>query len=193
MTVLPSRYFSASLALHFGPLTLTDLYPFAYLQHGPPSPINSHPHASGPANEFVVVHNGIISNYSTLKDLLLREGYVFLSQTDTEVVPKLMDYLYRKQGGNITMPKLAMQVTSYTAACMTPSATLSMACSIAAGCPECIPMDDNEILFMSHQSTILHQTAKCCSPRRLAEHAAQGFTNMQAHLYSCILLSCFAN
>ena len=57
-----------------------------------------------------MVHNGIISNYSTLKDLLVSEGYVFLSQTDTEVVPKLMDYLYRKQGGNVTMPRLAMQV-----------------------------------------------------------------------------------
>jgi len=78
--------------------------------HGPPSPINSHPHASSPANEFVVVHNGIISNYCTLKDLLVSEGYVFLSQTDTEVVPKLLDYLYRKQGGNVTMPRLAMQV-----------------------------------------------------------------------------------
>jgi hypothetical protein len=44
------------------------------LQHGPPSDINSHPHTSGPAAEFVVVHNGIISNYAQLKAFLVRPG-----------------------------------------------------------------------------------------------------------------------
>ena len=57
--------------------------------HGEPSDINSHPH--GNAN-ISIVHNGIIENYRTIKDFLLKKGYVFESQTDTETVAKLLDY-----------------------------------------------------------------------------------------------------
>ena len=56
-----------------------------------PSDINSHPH--GNAN-ISIVHNGIIENYRTIKDFLLKKGYVFESQTDTETVAKLLDYYY---------------------------------------------------------------------------------------------------
>ena len=59
--------------------------------HGEPSDINSHPH--GNAN-ISIVHNGIIENYRTIKDFLLKKGYVFESQTDTETVAKLLDYYY---------------------------------------------------------------------------------------------------
>ena len=55
------------------------------------SDINSHPH--GNAN-ISIVHNGIIENYRTIKDFLLKKGYVFESQTDTETVAKLLDYYY---------------------------------------------------------------------------------------------------
>ncbi len=73
--------------------------------HGEPSQINAHPHvsgncvgsASGPVESAVVgVHNGIIENYAELKDKLLKNGYQFYSQTDTEVVVKLVDYYYNK-------------------------------------------------------------------------------------------------
>ena len=57
--------------------------------HGEPSDINSH----GNAN-ISIVHNGIIENYRTIKDFLLKKGYVFESQTDTETVAKLLDYYY---------------------------------------------------------------------------------------------------
>lgn len=63
--------------------------------HGEPSEINSHPHCSDDEN-VVAVHNGIIENYQELKEKLLRKGYVFYSQTDTEVVTKLIDYYYKK-------------------------------------------------------------------------------------------------
>ena len=59
--------------------------------HGEPSDINSHPH--GNAN-ISIVHNGIIENYRTIKDFLLKKGYIFESQTDTETVAKLLDYYY---------------------------------------------------------------------------------------------------
>ena len=73
--------------------------------HGEPSQINAHPHGSGNCtrsgsgeveSEVVGVHNGIIENYTELKEKLLKHGYTFYSQTDTEVVIKLVDYYYKK-------------------------------------------------------------------------------------------------
>ena len=73
--------------------------------HGEPSQINAHPHVSGNCtrsgsgeveSEVVGVHNGIIENYTELKEKLLKHGYTFYSQTDTEVVIKLVDYYYKK-------------------------------------------------------------------------------------------------
>ncbi|MBP3913170.1 MAG: glutamine--fructose-6-phosphate transaminase (isomerizing) [Lachnospiraceae bacterium] len=63
--------------------------------HGEPSELNAHPHSSDDGN-VIGVHNGIIENYQELKDKLLRHGYKFHSETDTEVAIKLVDYYYRK-------------------------------------------------------------------------------------------------
>ena len=63
--------------------------------HGAPSDINAHPHFNE-AGTIAVVHNGIIENYVELKEKLLKHGYTFYSQTDTEVVIKLVDYYYKK-------------------------------------------------------------------------------------------------
>lgn len=63
--------------------------------HGEPSTINAHPHSSDDAN-VVAVHNGIIENYQELREKLLKSGYEFKSQTDTEVAVKLIDYYYKK-------------------------------------------------------------------------------------------------
>lgn len=73
--------------------------------HGVPSKTNAHPHVSGNCtgsasgaveSDVVGVHNGIIENYQELKDKLIRHGYQFYSDTDTEVVIKLVDYYYKK-------------------------------------------------------------------------------------------------
>ena len=73
--------------------------------HGEPSQTNAHPHVSGNCtgsgsgaveSEVVGVHNGIIENYAELKEKLSKHGYQFYSQTDTEVVIKLVDYYYKK-------------------------------------------------------------------------------------------------
>ena len=66
--------------------------------HGEPSVDNAHPHCSDDRN-VVAVHNGIIENYQELKDKLLRKGYQFYSETDTEVAVKLIDYYYKKYVG----------------------------------------------------------------------------------------------
>ena len=64
--------------------------------HGKPSQINSHPHMDQD-NLFAVVHNGIIENYNEIKADLVEKGYNFLSQTDTEVIPNLINYYYKQE------------------------------------------------------------------------------------------------
>lgn len=66
--------------------------------HGEPSENNAHPHKSDDGN-IVAVHNGIIENYQELKEKLVRKGYAFYSDTDTEVAVKLVDYYYKKYEG----------------------------------------------------------------------------------------------
>lgn len=66
--------------------------------HGAPCEQNAHPHSSGPGLGFLVVHNGIITNYRTLRSLLQKNGMVFETDTDTEVIPKLAEYLYLELG-----------------------------------------------------------------------------------------------
>ena len=66
--------------------------------HGEPSVTNAHPLCSDDEN-VVGVHNGIIENYQELKEKLIKNGYSFKSQTDTEVAVKLVDYYYKKYNG----------------------------------------------------------------------------------------------
>ncbi len=66
--------------------------------HGEPSVDNAHPHCSDDGN-VVAVHNGIIENYQELKEKLIRKGYKFYSETDTEIAVKLIDYYYKKYEG----------------------------------------------------------------------------------------------
>jgi glutamine---fructose-6-phosphate transaminase (isomerizing) len=66
--------------------------------HGEPNNTNAHPHRSQ-SGKFVIIHNGIIENYSILKGKLEDRGYQFVSQTDTEVLANLIEYIYLK--GNV--------------------------------------------------------------------------------------------
>ena len=72
--------------------------------HGIPSEENAHPHFSNDKN-VIAVHNGIIENYSELKEKLKKEGYTFYSQTDTEVAVKLIDYYLKKSASSPVPPK----------------------------------------------------------------------------------------
>lgn len=74
--------------------------------HGKPSATNSHPHYD---NEklFAVVHNGIIENYHELRKFLEDNGYTFLSDTDTEVIPNLINFYYKKENDFLKAVKLA--------------------------------------------------------------------------------------
>uniref|UniRef100_A0A8P4KMF1 glutamine--fructose-6-phosphate transaminase (isomerizing) n=1 Tax=Dicentrarchus labrax TaxID=13489 RepID=A0A8P4KMF1_DICLA len=79
--------------------------------HGEPSAVNSHPHRSDKDNEFVVIHNGIITNYKELKEYLITKGYEFESETDTEVIPKLIKYVYdNRENDSVTFSTLVERV-----------------------------------------------------------------------------------
>ena len=73
--------------------------------HGEPSDANSHPHGT---ENIAIVHNGIIENYSELKEFLIKNGYTFLSETDTEVAALMIDYFYKEEKN----PEKAIQMAS---------------------------------------------------------------------------------
>lgn len=81
--------------------------------HGEPKQINCHPQRSDKHNEFVIVHNGIITNFRELKTLLSNKGYKFESDTDTECIAKLFLHLYNtnlKNGNELDFHELTKQV-----------------------------------------------------------------------------------
>jgi glucosamine--fructose-6-phosphate aminotransferase (isomerizing) len=68
--------------------------------HGMKTDVNAHPHLSNDRN-FVIVHNGIIENYHILKNMLLEKGFIFFSQTDTEIIVNLIQYNYSLVNGSV--------------------------------------------------------------------------------------------
>ncbi len=78
--------------------------------HGAPNDVNSHPHSSG---HISLVHNGIIENYAQLKEHLIQKGYIFVSETDTEVLVKLLDYNYHGEPLDAIMKTLGEVRGSY--------------------------------------------------------------------------------
>lgn len=77
--------------------------------HGVPSEVNSHPQRSDVNHAFLVVHNGIVTNYKDVKMFLLKKGYQFESETDTEVIAKLVHHIYL-QNPNCSFRELIEQV-----------------------------------------------------------------------------------
>jgi glutamine---fructose-6-phosphate transaminase (isomerizing) len=65
--------------------------------HGEPNDVNAHPHASA-SGKFVLIHNGIIENYAQLKESLVRSGFQFKSETDSEILVNLIEFIYLNGG-----------------------------------------------------------------------------------------------
>ena len=82
--------------------------------HGEPSPVNAHPHTSG--NEVAVVHNGIIENYEALRERLKAQGYVFQTQTDTEVIAHLVHAHWHGAGKGDLLRAVQLAVAEFDGA-----------------------------------------------------------------------------
>ena len=83
--------------------------------HGEPSDINAHPHTDT-RKTLAIVHNGIIENYQQIKSMLIKNGCVFVSQTDTEVVAQLLEYYYRGNAFSALKQAVAMLEGSFALA-----------------------------------------------------------------------------
>ena len=124
--------------------------------HGPPTQENAHPHAGG-KNSIALVHNGIIENHRALRDKLTANGYVFLSETDTEVLAHLIDSLYT---GNL--------VEAITTALKEVEGTFGIAAMAQAepgalvvarrGSPIVLGLGENETIVASDASAIIKHT-----------------------------------
>lgn len=69
--------------------------------HGIPSDVNAHPHLSNDLS-IALIHNGVIENYESIKKMLIKEGFIFYSDTDTEVLVNLIQYFKKKENLNLT-------------------------------------------------------------------------------------------
>ena len=126
--------------------------------HGVPSDINAHPHADN-ANEFAIIHNGIIENYAELKDDLIQDDYSFISETDTEVVAV---ELSRKWNGELldTVLDVAKSLEGTYALVVT---STKQPGTIVAGrmmSPLVLGVGEGEVFLASDSAAILEYTNK---------------------------------
>ena len=126
--------------------------------HGAPSKINSHPHTSM-NGKISVVHNGIIENYREIKVFLEENGYKFISDTDTEVVPNLIDFYY--EGDFLCAVKKAVkQLNGSYALGIICSENKDELIAVRKDSPLIIGIGENENFIASDIPAILSETKK---------------------------------
>ena len=129
--------------------------------HGEPSDVNSHPHYSE-NRRLALIHNGIIENYQALKTELTRQGYHFQSQTDTEVVIQLIQYMMdsRKVGWEEAVPMALNHVIGAYALVIMDKDEPDKMIAARKGSPLVIGMGENEFFVASDPSPIIEYTNK---------------------------------
>ena len=126
--------------------------------HGEPSETNAHPHASG---TFAVVHNGIIENHEELRELLKSRGYVFLSQTDTEVIAHLVEWEMRSTDSLLEAVKKAVkQLTGAYGMVVMDSCHPEHLVAARSGSPLVIGLGIGENFLASDQLALLSVTRR---------------------------------
>ncbi len=128
--------------------------------HGVPNDVNSHPHVSNSGN-IVIIHNGIIENYEPLKTELLKRGYTFTSDTDTEVLVNLIEDVKKKE--NIKLGKAVQialnQVVGAYAICVFDKENPDEIIVARLGSPIAIGVGENEFFIASDASPFIEYTS----------------------------------
>jgi len=127
--------------------------------HGEPSDLNAHPHTSQ-QGLFTLIHNGIIENYSVLKKTLMDKGMKFYSETDTEVLANLIEYIYTTEEVSVELAvSLALQKVdgAYGLVVLTPEDP-NMMIAARRSSPLVIGLGSNEYFIASDASPIAEYT-----------------------------------
>lgn len=126
--------------------------------HGGVTDSNAHPHCSSDGR-IAIVHNGIIENYTTLKEMLIKEGFTFVSETDSEVIAHLIAYVY--EGDLETAVKAAVSYLkgTYGIACMH-KAEPGRIVGARNGSPLVVGVGDGEMFLASDVTAMLAHTRR---------------------------------
>lgn len=125
--------------------------------HGEPSDLNSHPHTSFNDN-VSVVHNGIIENYIELKEMLIEKGYTFKSDTDTEVIPNLINY-YNTEGDLLkAVMKAVSKLRGSFALGVISNEEKDRIIAVRKDSPLIVGLGENEVFIASDVPAILNYT-----------------------------------
>ena len=129
--------------------------------HGEPSDVNAHPHVSE-NHKLAVIHNGIIENYLSLKEELTNQGYHFKSQTDTEVLVQLIQYMMDSHGVSFqeAVPLALRSVVGAYAICVMDQSQPDCMVVARKGSPLIIGIGENEFFIGSDASPIIEYTNK---------------------------------
>lgn len=126
--------------------------------HGRPSDINAHPHCNRDG-KFAVVHNGIIENYLELKEWLIEQGHTFISETDTEVLPHLVEHFYQGDLVNAVremLKKLKGSFAILVMSCQNPDVLVAA----RKDSPMVVGLGEDELFIASDIPAILSYTRK---------------------------------
>ncbi|MEZ0542256.1 glutamine--fructose-6-phosphate transaminase (isomerizing) [Fibrella arboris] len=127
--------------------------------HGEPNDVNAHPHYSF-HKKLAIIHNGIIENYATIKETLLRKGHTFTSQTDTEVLGQFIEDIWENAGGTLeeAVRSALQEVVGAYAIVVMNAADPTQLVAARKGSPLVIGVGDGEYFFASDASPIIEYT-----------------------------------
>ncbi len=148
--------------------------------HGEPTDINAHPHWDS-NKEIAIVHNGIIENYAAIKTKLLRDGHVFESATDTEVIAHLIEEMYKRTNDLYSAVRLALAEVEGTYGLVVLSRhEPSKIIAARKGSPLLIGVGEGENFIASDASAIVDHTRQVVylEDGEVAEVTAHGFRTM---------------
>ncbi|MBO0950101.1 glutamine--fructose-6-phosphate transaminase (isomerizing) [Fibrella forsythiae] len=127
--------------------------------HGEPNDVNAHPHYSF-HKKIAIIHNGIIENYATIKETLVRKGHTFTSQTDTEVLGQFIEDIWENAGGGLedAVRSALQEVVGAYAIVVMNAADPTQLVAARKGSPLVIGVGEGEYFFASDASPIIEYT-----------------------------------